>query len=277
MSFLIYEAVNLANGKRYIGKTQDFEFRKYQHQQNALNGIDKIFYRAIRKYGFDTFQWNILSTHRVEARALEAEVNCIKKCRVEGITLYNMTEGGEGTSGRKYSKATRAKISAALKGRKWDADVVAKRSETVRNSGKRKLINVTSQYKGVTHMPPSWWARYGNKSLGYFRTEEEAAKAFDYHSHKHGGYRNFPSEEPQIPVPLTKVETEARRHQSIRNAPKMKKMGKVPTTSQYKGVSREKRNKNIWYAKAWRHNKKIHIGTFPSELEAHEAYENFVK
>ncbi len=58
----IYKVTNIINNKFYIGKTiQRFWKRKSQHKSSALgNKLQTHFHRAIRKYGFESFKWEIL-------------------------------------------------------------------------------------------------------------------------------------------------------------------------------------------------------------------------
>jgi len=56
----VYRATNKVNGKIYIGMTtQSLEKRKIQHFSNA-NKPKYIFHRAIKKYGKESFDWEIL-------------------------------------------------------------------------------------------------------------------------------------------------------------------------------------------------------------------------
>ena len=57
---LIYEAINKVNNKKYIGQTKSrLCSRKGSHKTQSKNG-DTIFYRAIRKYGWENFEWKII-------------------------------------------------------------------------------------------------------------------------------------------------------------------------------------------------------------------------
>lgn len=62
MTGVIYKYTS-PSGKCYIGQTVNETRRKYGHRNNAFNGnhkdYDKPFYRAIRKYGWDSFEYRI--------------------------------------------------------------------------------------------------------------------------------------------------------------------------------------------------------------------------
>lgn len=62
---IIYEAINIENGKRYIGQTQQkFEIRKRQHLNSIKyhNSGCTHFKRALIKYGVDKFVWSVIDT-----------------------------------------------------------------------------------------------------------------------------------------------------------------------------------------------------------------------
>ena len=60
----IYKFTNKINKKIYIGKSQNLEKRYQEHKRNFLNSkiedYNTKFYRALRKYGFDNFSYEII-------------------------------------------------------------------------------------------------------------------------------------------------------------------------------------------------------------------------
>src|SRR5271167_2728566 len=137
--FYVYKITNLINGKLYIGKTDNLAERWQSHLWHADTGGGYALHRSIRKYGKDNFKISIIEEFDTEKEALNREVywiaeyktNILKHGRVAG---YNMTDGGDGTSGPKNeewiakiaasnrgkirSPGTRAKVSAAQLGKK---------------------------------------------------------------------------------------------------------------------------------------------------------------
>jgi predicted GIY-YIG superfamily endonuclease len=77
----------------YTGKTVSERLKK--HYQNAIDGINTHFYRAIRKYGIDDFITVILWKGKDKSEALRLEKHFIERFNTlsEG---YNMTTGGDG-------------------------------------------------------------------------------------------------------------------------------------------------------------------------------------
>lgn len=127
---LIYQATNRLNGKRYIGVTRKKLARRQNgHKQKAAAGAISRFHAAIRKYGWNAFEWSVLAEYETWQEAVVAEVEFIAERKPE----YNVLPGGEGGwtlsekqkaimiaahLGRKASPETRAKMSAAHKGLK---------------------------------------------------------------------------------------------------------------------------------------------------------------
>ena len=59
----IYKITNLINNKIYIGKTKkDIETRFKEHLQNAINDCQYNLSKAIRKYGIDNFNIEMIDT-----------------------------------------------------------------------------------------------------------------------------------------------------------------------------------------------------------------------
>lgn len=95
----IYCITNEVNGKQYIGLTKfDIETRFIQHIKRAASGTTPfILYHAIRKYGTSNFRVNLLE----ETTDKDREKYYIEKFNthyLDGVG-YNMTYGGDGTSG----------------------------------------------------------------------------------------------------------------------------------------------------------------------------------
>lgn len=113
-SAVVYVATNTANGKRYIGATdRGIAQRAYKHLWNARRGQRGKFYTAIRKHGPDVFEFKPMVACVDFFAALEVEAQMIAGLRPE----YNLTAGGGGVKGLKFSAESRAKMSAAKKGK----------------------------------------------------------------------------------------------------------------------------------------------------------------
>lgn len=111
---VIYKATNVLNGKIYIGKTElEFKRRLNQYRSNSFNcnntAYNLYICRAIRKYGWENFKWEIIDTAITAAELIEKEIYWIKYFNSFG-SGYNMTKGGEGTKGYKHDEEKRMQI-----------------------------------------------------------------------------------------------------------------------------------------------------------------------
>lgn len=112
----VYRIVNRTNGLSYVGqvtklgKTAEDRFR--EHVKDARCGVRHELASAIRASGFDAFSCVVLaeSTDDAEIDVLERYYIAYFNTNVtQGGRGYNMTSGGQGTSGFKWSEASRDK------------------------------------------------------------------------------------------------------------------------------------------------------------------------
>jgi len=183
---IIYVARNRVNGKAYVGKTvSGLAIRKAAHRREAEAGSRCPFHRAIRKWGFETFEFVVLQ-------------ECVGKSllRIERIWIsvvqsllpngYNLTPGGEeGTEtaeharrisqgklgkkrpdmtgpnnprfGRPMPEETRRKLSAATKrqmtpeAREFLSRIAIGRRHSQETRAKIAEIGRNSTYRGDRH------------------------------------------------------------------------------------------------------------------------------
>ncbi|MBR3050492.1 MAG: GIY-YIG nuclease family protein, partial [Selenomonadaceae bacterium] len=119
---IVYLIMNLVNGKKYVGQTvRSLEKRMLQHTYDNLC-VDK----AMRKYGLENFYYGV-----VKSCASKEELDYWEKYFIVALKSkvpngYNLTDGGEGTVGRKHTPETLAKMSASKLGKKRSAETRAK-------------------------------------------------------------------------------------------------------------------------------------------------------
>lgn len=111
-SFYLYSIENNINNKMYIGITNDIVKRWSAHRRASKRKPITVIQSAIKKYGTENFNWNIAEIFGTKEEALEAEKFWIRYLRDFGVLLYNVTDGGEGTFGHKYSTESLSKRSA---------------------------------------------------------------------------------------------------------------------------------------------------------------------
>lgn len=96
----IYIFTNKINKKQYVGQSIQIEERYNQHKRNHLNPNDKeyhtAFYRALRKYGFENFSFQILiqNDNYTQTDLNDLEIFYIDKFDTY-YNGYNETKGGQ--------------------------------------------------------------------------------------------------------------------------------------------------------------------------------------
>lgn len=133
MKGIIYKYTNKVNGKVYIGQTVREKRRQYDHRK-TYNSWRSYFHEAIKKYGFNSFEYEILeSIEDEDLNLLKQALNTkeqyyIAKYNSNNPTYgYNLTAGGGGTLGCVQSKESNLKRSATMKskGKTLSPDQVA--------------------------------------------------------------------------------------------------------------------------------------------------------
>jgi group I intron endonuclease len=117
----VYIITNVINGKRYIGITSwGLHKRWASHKRDAANGVERVLYNAMRKYGVEYFTMVKIDEvdNWVESCAKEQHYIKLYNTHFKQGCGYNMTLGGEGTPGRVLSEEHKAKIKETKS--KWD-------------------------------------------------------------------------------------------------------------------------------------------------------------
>lgn len=159
MIFYCYKITNLKNGKIYIGRTARIRDRWNEHVSRAFNiNSNKYNYplsRAIRKYGTNNFQFQIIACSEIN-QAINSSEKCYIRLYRSNINIfgkdfgYNLTDGGEGVFGFVLSDATRAKMSASHKGLRPTKESLEKRSKSrtgILHTSETK-INLKNMFSG---------------------------------------------------------------------------------------------------------------------------------
>jgi len=172
---IIYKVTNRINGKCYIGKTsRPLEERMYQHTfVAARNTSNSIFHKALRKYGVENFEWEI-----VEECESERALNLDEELYIRQFNSYapnkegyNATYGGEGSTGRVLSDKTKAKISSSNIGQvAWNRGLTKEIDERVLNYSK-KLVgekHSNERRKNQSIARKNWIEKHGEEALAHF-------------------------------------------------------------------------------------------------------------
>ncbi len=124
MIYFIYTITNIKTGQTYIGFTKNPENRWKRHRNEAmdLNSKNRYYiHKAIYKHGIENFEFKIINRANGRAKIKALEIATIKEFKEKGIKLYNLTDGGDGANGLKYTRKQLKQMSERMKGR-FDGD-----------------------------------------------------------------------------------------------------------------------------------------------------------
>lgn len=194
--FMVYKHT-FPNGKVYIGITS-----KNQPNQRWESGTgyskehQSVMYNAIQKYGWENVQHDILFTNLSKEEAINKEIELIKEYHSyihdPLCNGYNMTMGGDGIRGKKFTKEQREKISRAKMGKRGK---LCCNSKPVVCDGKKyesltqfcEINNlsramVQTWLLGIHKMPKKWL----DKDLKYIYEGDKRIKEPQLESHSKG-------------------------------------------------------------------------------------------
>jgi len=117
--------IEFPNGKVYIGQTfRSLEQRQKEHKKDANSGNTRLLYNALRKYDMvDTFELIEIDNADTEEELCEKEIMYIGMYEsFDEKYGYNMTYGGEGSNGYKFTDEDKIKMSKAQKKRFEDPE-----------------------------------------------------------------------------------------------------------------------------------------------------------
>lgn len=125
---IIYKATSKISGKSYIGQTVDsVSIRMTHHKSRAKCGSDQVFHKAIRKYGWEDFEWTEIYTYVPLDQLDNMETWSIANYNSLINNGYNCEPGGN--KNKKLLDETKRKISEKEKGKKlseWHKNRISK-------------------------------------------------------------------------------------------------------------------------------------------------------
>lgn len=150
----IYLRTNKINGKKYVGQAVDFDRREYEWK-HAKYYAGPLINRARGKYKIDDFKSEILRECQTQEELNQWEQYYIKKLNTKYPNGYNLTDGGEGTTGFRHSEEARKKISQAQIGRQ-SPNKGKHLSEETKNKLSESLKGKTPWNRGLKGMQAAW-------------------------------------------------------------------------------------------------------------------------
>lgn len=237
-------------GKIYIGQSVDIKRRWSDHKKMPISDKGNMLYNSFLSHGVDSHKFEILERCSKEMLN-EREIYYIEKYQTFDTEHgLNLTKGGD--SKVVFSEKTLQKMSKAKKGVRPEHLIGYKHSKETRDILREKSM--------------------GNKNwLGKNHSEETKAKIREKRA-----YQVFTEETREK---LSKASKGRKYPPEFGERLSLAQMGtkpKGPTSSKFYGVCYLS-TRYRWVARITLLRKRIHIGTFKTEIEAAKAYDNFVK
>lgn len=151
---IIYKITNSLNNKSYIGYTKhSLDTRWGQHISLAVkHPSNRKFYNAIKKYGIDAWNKEILLEVNNIIDAKEKEIELIKQFNTYDFG-YNSTRGGDGSNGIIMSKESNLARSVALKGKAKNYDRMLNKNHSAESKQKIAKAHLGMKKPWVTWTP----------------------------------------------------------------------------------------------------------------------------
>lgn len=150
----VYAAINRDNQKLYIGSTINMARRRKEHIRAAIAGVKSCFARALRKYGEDAFDFEIVercAQHQLKEKE-EWWILFFKSASIDGYNTHAIPTGLHTCkmSAAKKGIPAHPNLIAALKGKPRSAESIAKAKAAFTPELRAML---SAQRKGMK-MPP---------------------------------------------------------------------------------------------------------------------------
>jgi group I intron endonuclease len=154
---IIYKITNIITKLSYIGYTkQKLNNRWQQHYKQALKeSKNRKFYNAIRKYGIEVWDTEVIDTAISAADAKNKEILYIKQYN-SYYDGYNSTLGGDGNNGIVQSKESNEARSKKLKGVKKSPETIKKFKQRIQSLKTKEKIS--NSHKGMKKPWVKWTA-----------------------------------------------------------------------------------------------------------------------
>lgn len=112
-TFDVYKITNTVSGKTYVGITgKGYERRFSEHCYGAFSlNKDNLLSKTLRKHGVESFTIELVDVAHSFSDAVQKEKMWIEKTESYDPNGYNLTVGGEGTLGLKWSEESKKNAS----------------------------------------------------------------------------------------------------------------------------------------------------------------------
>lgn len=148
MSWCVYKHTS-PSGKVYIGITSNVLVR-WSGNGRRYTTYNSIFKKAIKKYGWQAIQHKVLQEDLSFEEATKLERELVAHYKAMNLS-YNITDGGEGTLGRKVSEETRRKMRNNARGFCREAREAANTSPKRKEASLKNLEKAHTTWRGSKH------------------------------------------------------------------------------------------------------------------------------
>lgn len=132
---VIYKITNTVNGKIYVGSAVDF-YNRYMVYKATFNEENRLIARAMRKYGFEAFEFSILEKVDDRLKLAEREQFYMDFYHVCDRNIgYNIAPIAYSNVGVKHTEEAKKNMSLAQSGRTQSKETVARRLQSFRDGG----------------------------------------------------------------------------------------------------------------------------------------------
>ncbi len=121
-----YMITNTKNGKSYIGITTRTLSRRWYEHCFVPNSCGQLLNKAINKYGKDAFIIEAIASARTLEDLKEVEKQLIEQHQTKVPNGYNLTYGGDGVFGYKFSEEQKKRNGDSNRGTKASEETKAK-------------------------------------------------------------------------------------------------------------------------------------------------------
>jgi group I intron endonuclease len=172
--YTIYKSTNKINGKVYIGFDSNWPHRKNSHKCYYKKG-DTKFYRALKKHGWQNFEWTILYQSIDKNHTKDTMENHFIIEHDSFKNGYNSTFGGDGTFG--FSNPNRRK---GFNSNGWLGKKHTQETKVLMSKNMRGVKKPNANQKGSNNN----FARRIQTPFGIFGSIMEASENIDNYSYK---------------------------------------------------------------------------------------------
>jgi group I intron endonuclease len=145
---IVYKAANKVNGKCYVGLTQHkLNIRKSTHKSSMKNGEKTPFYVALRKYGWESFEWETLDTAESLEDLVKKEAHWIEKFNsLDSNFGYNSRKGN--VTPKKADKTEKVRVRVNMRNELHE--ILERKAKETKRSLSNYIVYLLEQRKTKT-------------------------------------------------------------------------------------------------------------------------------